>query len=246
MRYDASTYGERIAEVYDELYSGGFFDDNATVEFYASVAGGGPALELGIGTGRIAVPLKATGVEVHGIDTSPKMVERMRAKPGGEDIPVSFGDFAEVPIEGKFKLVYIPFNTLFALLSQEDQVRCFKSVAEHLEPGGAFAFDAFVPDPTRFTRHQNVMVEGIEDEVVRLGFGVHDPVEQRVKSYHVHLSESGIKMYPVQIRYAYPAELDLMAQLAGLRLDHRYGGYRREPFDSSSQAHVSVYVKTGE
>jgi SAM-dependent methyltransferase len=241
MDYDASTYGERIADVYDELY-GTLFDTQGAVEFLAALAEGRKALELGIGTGRIALPLAQRGVEVHGLDASEAMVERMRAKPGGTDIPVTMGDFANVGVEGKFSLVYIPFNTFFALLSQEDQVRCFRNVSPRLESDGAFVIEAFVPDLARFHDHQRVGVERLGDEVVQLEASQHDPVNQRVTSYHVFLADGeDVRLYPVQIRYAWPSELDLMAQLAGLRLRERWGSWRRDEFTSASNTHISVY-----
>ncbi|MGH2693587.1 MAG: class I SAM-dependent DNA methyltransferase [Actinomycetota bacterium] len=243
MEYDESTYGERIADVYDELYET-LFDTEGAVEFLAALAEGGRALELGIGTGRIALPLKQRGVEVHGIDASEAMVEKLRAKPGGEEISITMGDFAETKAEGEFALVYIPFNTLFALTTREDQVRCFHNAAERLNPEGKFVIEVFVPDPTRFNDHQRVSVERLGDEVVQLETSQHDPINQRVTSYHVFLSDGEpVRLYPVQIRYAWPSELDLMAELAGLRLRERWGSWRRDKFTSESKFHISVYEK---
>jgi SAM-dependent methyltransferase len=244
MEYDESTYGERIAEVYDELYET-LFDTEGAVEFLAALAKGERALELGIGTGRIAVPLKERGVEVHGIDASEAMIEKLRAKPGGEEIPVTMGDFAEVKAEGDFALVYIPFNTLFALTTLEDQVRCFRNAASRLTPRGKFVIEVFVPDPRRFSDHQRLAVERLGDEVVQIEASQHDPVNQRVNSYHVFLSDGEpVRLYPVQIRYAWPSELDLMAELAGLRLRERWGSWRRDGFTSDSRLHVSVYERS--
>jgi SAM-dependent methyltransferase len=210
------------------------------------LAQGGRALELGIGTGRIALPLSKRGVEVHGIDSSEAMVDKLRAKPGGGDIPVMMGDFAEVGAEGEFVVVYVPFNTLFALTTQEDQVRCFRNSASRLSPGGKFVIEAFVPDLFRFTNHQRVAVERLGDDVVQLETSQHDPVNQRVHSYHVVLSDGEpVRLYPVQIRYAWPSELDLMAELAGLRLRERWGSWRRDTFTSDSRLHVSVYERPG-
>ena len=240
--YDASTYGDAIADIYDELY-GALFDVEGTVELLAELAGDGPALELAVGTGRIALPLHERGVEVHGIDISEGMVTKLRAKPGGADIPVTMGDFADVAVYGEYSLVYLVFNTLFALTSQEDQVRCFANVAEHLSPGGAFVIEAFWPDIARFDRHQRIGVDTVTRDMVALETTRHDPVNQRSDSMHVVLKESGIEFYPVVIRYAYPAELDLMARLAGLRLRDRFGGWRRQPFTSDSMTHVSIYEK---
>ena len=240
--YDASTYGDRIAGIYDELYQE-LFDVEGTVDHLAELAQGGPALELAIGTGRIALPLRERGVEVHGVDISEAMVEKLRAKPGGADIPVTMGDFADVPVYGEYPLVYLIFNTLFALTNQEEQVKCFANVAEHLAPEGVFVIECFWPDIARFDRHQRIGVDRITRDTVSLETTRHDPVNQRSESLHLVMKESGIEMYPVVVRYAYPAELDLMARLAGLRLRDRFGSWRREPFTSDSHGHVSVYEK---
>ena len=240
--YDASTYGERIADVYDAWPRLPATTERA-VECLASVAGRGPILELGIGTGRIAFPLLQRGFAVHGIDASPAMVARLRAKPGGDRIPVAIGDFAAMAIAGRFSLIFVVFNTFFGLLSQDDQVRCFAGVAEHLTDDGVFVIEAFVPDVTRFTHGQRVGATNVSADSVLLETSIHDPVAQRVHSQQVVISERGVQLYPVVIRYAWPSELDLMARLAGLRLRERWGGWGREPFDASSGAHVSVYER---
>ncbi len=211
------------------------------MEFIAEQAGKGPALELGIGTGRIALPLQERGVEVHGIDGSDNMVAKLREKPGGDQIPVTMGDFADIPVDGRYRVIFIPFNTIFALITQEDQLRCFRNVAEHLSADGVFVLDAFVPDLSRFDRHQRVGMESHEPDAVRIEASVHDPVKQTVTSRHMVLTEKGNKFYPLKIRYAWPSELDLMARLAGLELKERWGGWRREPFTPQSTSHVSVY-----
>jgi SAM-dependent methyltransferase len=227
-----------MAEVYDEWF-GVPEDTNDAVSFLGELAG--PALELGIGTGRIALPLAEKGIEVHGIDVSEAMVEKLRAKPSGLGIPVSIGDFADVDVEGRFSLVYVVFNTFFALLSQEDQVRCFSNVARRLREGGVFVIEAFVPDPARFTGGQITQTKRVEVDRILLETSRHDPVRQRVYSQNILMSETETKFYPVQLRYAWPSELDLMARLAGLQLRERWGGWRREPFEASSVKHVSVY-----
>ncbi len=237
--YDAATYGDHIAEVYDGWYPA--LEKEAVVEFIAEKAGKGPALELGIGTGRIALPLQERGVEVHGIDGSDNMVAKLREKPGGDQIPVTMGDFADIPVDGRYRVIFIPFNTIFALITQEDQLRCFRNVAEHLSADGVFVLDAFVPDLSRFDRHQRVGMESHEPDAVRIEASVHDPVKQTVTSRHMVLTEKGNKFYPLKIRYAWPSELDLMARLAGLELKERWGGWRREPFTPQSTSHVSVY-----
>lgn len=240
--YGAATYGDRIADVYDQWETLPTDTDEA-VAFLADRVGGGPVLELGIGTGRIALPLAARGLQVQGIDASERMVEQLRAKPEGAGIPVTLGDFVDVDVPGSFALVLVVFNTFFGLLSQDDQVRCFARVAERLSPGGAFVLQAFVPDLDRYQQGQNTSTRLLGVDEVHLEASLHDPVEQRVRSQHVVLDERGIRFYPVQIRYAWPSELDLMARLAGLRLAERWSGWRGEPFTAASTSHVSVYRK---
>ena len=239
--YDVSTYGDRIADVYDRLPQ---VPDNAeaAVAALASLAGSGPVLELGIGTGRIALPLAARGLAVHGIDASEAMVKRLRTKPGGDRIPVAMGNFADVALEGRFSLIYVAFNSFFGLLSQDDQVRCFARVAERLTEQGVFVIEAFVPDVTRFDRGQRLAVTTMGVDDLQLEASVHDPVEQRVRAQHIVISAEGTKLYPVQLRYAWPSELDLMARLAGLRLRDRWGGWDRRPFTAASTSHVSIYA----
>lgn len=214
----------------------------ATVAFLERLAGGGPALELAIGTGRIALPLAARGIRVDGIDFSPAMVARLRAKPGGEAIAVTMGDFADVPVQGAYRLIFVVFNTLFNLLTQDDQVRCFENVAAHLTDEGVFVVEAFVPTfLTRLRDDQYVDAESVGVKEVWLDMGRHDPVAQRLEESHVRLSSEGVRVYPIITRYAWPSELDLMARIAGLRLKERWGGWNREPFTGASRAHVSVY-----
>jgi SAM-dependent methyltransferase len=236
--YDASTYGQRIAGVYDDWLP--LYDDNA-ITALAELARGGRALELGIGTGRIALPLAARGIEVHGIDASPAMVAKLRAKPGGDAIPVTLGNLADVDVEGRFSLIFVVANTFFCLTTQEEQVGCFRGAARHLTADGVFLLELFVPDPARFPRDQTAQALKVETDHVVLEISRHDRLHQRVSSQHVVLTESGTRFYPVQIRYAWPSELDLMAQLAGLRLRHRWGGWQNEPFTAASGRHVSVY-----
>ena len=240
--YDASTYGERIADVYDDsprLPAG----TERTVEFLAAAAGRGPILELGVGTGRLALPLVQRGFTVHGIDASPAMVAKLRAKPGGDRITVAMGDFADMAIPGWFSLIFVAFNTFFGLLAQEDQIRCFAGVAQHLTDDGVFVIEAFVPDLTRFTHGQRVGATAVGPDAVHLETSLHDPVAQRVRSQQVVITEQGVRLYPVEVRYAWPSELDLMARLAGLRLRDRWAGWSREAFDASSGTHVSVYER---
>ena len=229
-----------MAEVYDEWF-GTPGDANDEVSFLSELAGRGPALELGVGTGRVALPLAEKGIEVRGIDASEAMVEKLRAKPDGDNVPVSIGDFADVDVEGRFSLVYVVFYTFFALLSQEDQVRCFANVAERLDKEGVFVVEAFMPDPARLQGGEVTQTKRVEVDRAFLETSRYDPVEQRVYSQNIAMGERETKFYPIQILYAWPSELDLMARLAGLRLCERWGGWRREPFTASSRNHVSVY-----
>ena len=236
--YSDETYGEHVAGVYDEWYSD--YDSHA-IDALTELARGGRALELGIGTGRIALPLSAKGVEVHGVDAAASMISRLRAKQGGERITVKQGSFAEIPVEGEFALVYIVFNTFFALSSQEEQVRCFRNVASHLSRDGCFAMEAFVPDLNRFTGGQVNWATKVTADEVQLDVGQHDRATQQVVSQKVVITDGSVKLYPVQIRYAWPSELDLMARLAGLRLRERWSNWQRKPFSSESMHHISIY-----
>jgi SAM-dependent methyltransferase len=244
--YTAETYGERWAEIYDDWTATvGFLAEGETVASrLADLSGGGRALELAIGTGRIALPLVEMGVQVHGIDISESMVAKLRAKPGGGDIPVTMGDFADVPVEGEFGLIYLAFNTLFALLTQDDQVRCFANVAGHLARDGVFVIEAFVPDTGRFNLGSRMDVVDVGLSTLAFHAARHDPATQTVEGMQVVLEEGKpVRTFPVRIRYAYPSELDLMARLAGLRLRERWAGWDREPFGAASGRHVSVYER---
>ena len=236
--YLASTYGDRIADQYDAMHPP---IAQAAIDLLEELASGGPVLELGPGTGRIALPLAARGLKVQGVDASEAMVARLRAKPGGNDIPVTIADFREFELGEKFALIFVAFNTIFALQTQEEQVQCFRTVAGHLQPGGCFLIEAFVPDLTRFDRDQRASVRSLDPDSATLELSQHDPLAQRVDSQLVHVSSSGLQLYPVRLRYAWPSELDLMARLAGLKLLHRWANWQREEFGATSGFHVSVY-----
>ena len=236
--YSHDTYGERVAGVYDDWYSD--YDPQA-IDTLAVLAGQGRALELGIGTGRFALPLSAKNIEVHGVDAASSMISRLRSKPGGEQLTVTEGNFADVPVDGEFALVYIVFNTFFALGSQDEQVRCFRNVAKHLVPGGHFVIEAYVPDLTRFVSGQVNWATKVTADEVQLDVGQHEAASQRVISQKVVITEGNVRLFPVQVRYCWPSELDLMAQLAGLRLRERWSNWKREPFTSESGHHISVY-----
>jgi SAM-dependent methyltransferase len=233
------SFAPDAAAIYDDVPRG---DEDETVAFLAQLAGAGRALELAVGTGRIALPLAARGVPVDGIDISDAMVARLRDKPGGAAIAVTMGNFADVAVAGRYRLIYVVYNTLFNLLSQDEQVRCFENVAGHLADDGVFVVEAFVPTYLhRLRDDQYVDAEAVAVDHVWLDVGRHDPVAQRLDETHVHLSGDGVRLYPIVCRYAWPAELDLMARIAGLRLRERFGGFGREPFTADSTLHVSVY-----
>lgn len=236
--YDDTTYGERIAQIYDELYAE---VEEATIELLLELVRGGKALELGIGTGRVALELYRRGVPVTGIDASQSMITRLRAKPDGDAIPVVEGSFIEIDIEEKFDLIYVVFNTFYNLRSQDEQVHCFRSIAEHLTDTGVFLVEAFVPDLTRFDRNQSVRAIHLDSDRVRLDVSRHDPLAQQVISQHVHISEKGIQLFPVNLRYVWPAEFDLMAKLAGLERKQRWGSWDKQDFSAESGKHISVY-----
>ena len=233
------SFGEDVAKGYRDVQRG---DEAAAVAFLAHLAGQGPVLELAIGAGRIALPLAAQGLRVDGIDIAPAMVAQLRTKPGGDALAVTLGDFADVPVPGAYSLIYVVWNTLFNLLTQEDQVRCFENVARHLTNDGCFVVETYVPTFLyRLRNDQYVDAEDIQVDEVRLDLLRHDMVQQRIEESHVTLSAAGVHLNPVVQRYAWPAELDLMARIAGLRLHQRWGGWNREPFTAASSAHVSVY-----
>jgi SAM-dependent methyltransferase len=242
--YGARFFGEREAAVYDDVEADMFDAAVVTpvVETLAGLAGLGRALELGIGTGRIALPLAERGVRVHGIDVSEAMVARLCAKPGGKEIDVTIGDFATTRVDGEFSLVYLVFNTIFNLITQDEQVACFQNAAGHLDAGGRFVVELVVPDLQRLPPGQNISVIGVDARA--MSFDVYDVVTQRLTSHHFVMSGERISSYPVEGRYAWPSELDLMARLAGLSLRERWGGWKREPFTSLSRSHVSVYEKS--
>jgi hypothetical protein len=238
--YGPATWGDNVATDYDRQF-GFLFDVGTTIEFLREVAGPGPALELGIGTGRVALPLAASGVEVHGVDASQAMIDVLKTKPGGGEIVVNVGDLAQASLGGPYGLVFVVFNTFFALTTQEEQVSCFASVASALHPEGCFVVEAFVPDQSRWRQHQRVGVNAVEIDSVNLEVTRHDPVRQQIEGHVLLISNDAMRLQPVFVRYAWPAELDLMARLAGLRLRDRFGSWAQEPFTSDSNSHVSVY-----
>jgi SAM-dependent methyltransferase len=237
-------FGESVAATYDG--STGVFAPGAveaTAGVLAGLAGGGRALELAIGTGRIALPLARRGVEVHGIELSRAMVARLRAKPGGEAIPVTIGDMATTTVDGSFSLVYLVFNTIMNLTSQEAQVNCFGNAARHLEPGGCFVIECRVPELRRLPPGQDVLPWHVSEK--RWVSYSYDLATQAMRGHYVEFTGSRGEYSTMPFRYVWPAELDLMAQLAGMRLRERWEGWDRQPFTSESSQHVSVWEKPG-
>jgi len=236
-------FGERVAERYDESVADMF--EPATldpvVDFLAELAGDGSALELGIGTGRIALPLARRGVRVHGIDLSEAMVSRLRTKVGSEQIEVTIGDFASTRVEGTFSLAYLVFNTIMNLTTQDEQVACFRNVGAHLGPDGCFVVEVTVPDLQRLPPGETFRPFAVSS--TRLGFDEYDVVSQGLISHHYTVADGELDVHSVPFRYVWPAELDLMARLAGLTLRERWSGWNREPFTSESGQHVSVWQK---
>jgi SAM-dependent methyltransferase len=240
---DDGYFGEDVAARYDES-SGEEFDQTAiaqAVDFLFELAGSGRALELGIGTGRIALPLARRGVSVHGIDLSNAMVERLRAKPGGDDIGVTIGDFATTTVEGSFTLAYLVFNTIMNLTTQAEEVACFRNVAAHLEPGGCFVIEVMVPDLQRLPRGE--IYRPFHVSPTKWGIDEYDVVAQGLISHHYDIVDGRVEQVSMPFRYAWPAEYDLMAELAGMTLRERWGGWKREPFTAESEKHVSVWEK---
>jgi len=235
-------FGERVAARYDES-TAELFDPvvvGPVVDFLAELAGGGAALELGIGTGRIALPLAARGVRVHGIDLSEAMVARLRAKPGAEGIDVTIGDFATTTVDGTFSVAYVVFNTLGNLTTQAAQATCFRNVAAHLEPGGCFVVESGVPELQRLPPGDTMRV--FDAGETHWGIDEYDIANQGLVSHHFTRVDDGLfELVSMPFRYVWPAELDLMAELAGMKLRERWSGWQREPFTSESGKHVSVW-----
>ena len=239
--FDPTAYGASgIADEYDDLYEGHWETDSA-VDLLVELAGGGPLLELGIGTGRLALPLLDRGVEVHGIEGSPEMVAKLQEKPGGDRIPVVLGDFAGADAGKGFSLVLLAVNTIFALPDQQAQVECFRNAARHLGPSGCFVVEAWVPDVGGFRHNRLVRPRILGAERMSIESVELDPVEQMMRTTQAVFSNGSVRLYPADHRYAWPAELDLMAQLAGFHREARWADWARSAFSADSRAHVTVY-----
>jgi SAM-dependent methyltransferase len=237
-------FDERVAERFDERYA--YLADPAVVDpivtFLAELARGGAALELGIGTGRIALPLAERGVQVHGIDLSEAMVARLRAKPGGDKIGVTVGDFATTSVPGTFTVAYLVANTIMNLTTQDEQVACFQNAAAHLEPNGCFVIEVGVPGLQRLPPGETFQPFAVGP--THLGFDEYDVVSQGPVSHHYWIEDGKVDVLSPPFRYVWPSELDLMARLAGMTLRERWGAWTREPFTRDSTKHVSVWTKT--
>ncbi len=237
-------FGERVAERFDERYA--HLAEPAVVDpivaFLAELARGGAALELGVGTGRIALPLSQRGVRVHGIDLSGAMVSRLRAKPGADDVVVTVGDFARTKVEGTFSVAYVVANTIMNLTTQEEQVACFRNASAHLEPNGCFVVEVLVPRLQRLPPGETFQPFAVGPS--HLGFDEYDVASQGLVSHHYWIDGGKVDVVSPPFRYVWPSELDLMAQLAGMTLRERWGGWNREPFTGDSDKHVSVWEKS--
>jgi SAM-dependent methyltransferase len=243
MQDDDGYFDERVAARYDES-AADMFDPavvNPVVDFLVALAGDGRALELGIGTGRIALPLAQSGVPVHGIELSRAMVARMRAKEGSEGVGVTVGDFSTTTVDGAFSLAYVVFNTILNLTTQSAQVACFRNVAAHLEPGGCFVIEAAVPGLRRLPPGETIRAFHVSE--TSWGFDEYDVAQQGLTSHHFEIVDGTLERVSIPFRAVWPSELDLMAELAGMRLRERWGGWEREAFTGDSRKHVSVWEK---
>lgn len=235
---DPGLFGRLWAATYD---GPGNPDPAPAVDFLAPLADGGPVLELAVGTGRVALPLAARGIAVEGVEASPEMVAHLRAKPGGADMPVTVGDMADVPVAGPYRLVFLVFNTLFNLVYEERQAACFRNVARVLAPGGAFVIETFVPDPADFDRDEQVQVREVTEDSATIRIHRYDRAAQTFVRQTVTFDAAGVHLKPFAMRYAWPEQIDELAERAGLRLTERYADWDRSPFDADSRSHISVY-----
>jgi len=237
-------FDERIAKSFEakwpEIFEPAVVD--AAVSFLAGLAGSGAALELGVGTGRIALPLSQRGVRVHGIELSPAMVAEMRTKPGADAIGVTIGDFATTRVEGSFELAYLVRNTITNLTTQDEQVQCFQNVAAHLRPGGCFVIEVYIPELQRLPPGETVHAFAVTP--THLAFEEYDLATQIAFSHHYWVVDGRLETFTAPFRYVWPSELDLMARLAGMTLRERWSNWNREPFTSASRSHISVWQRT--
>lgn len=237
--FDTSSYGRHVADVYDETVV--HLPTDAAVDRLVRLAGDGPVCELGIGTGRLALPLQERGLTVAGVEASPDMLAALRRKPGGQDIEVAVGDFAQTRVPGEFTLVVLAVNTIFALPDQAAQVRCFRNAAAHVRPGGRFVVEAWIPDPGAFRAGSALRTLMVAEDQILIEAATLHPADQRMATTKVRFTNAGVRLLPANHRYAWPAELDLMAKLAGMSREHRWQDWSETPFTDDSRTHVSVY-----
>ncbi len=242
--FDPAEYGSHIADDYDDVMSD--LDPGAAIDTIAALAAGGAIVEFGIGTGRVALPLRERGLTVAGIEGSADMAGRLRRKPGGDGIPVVIGDFASARADGEFDLAVLTYNTIFALPSQDAQVDTFRNAARHLRSGGAFVVEAWIPDVGHFRNGVGLRPYSFSDRRVVIEAAELHPATQEMRTTKVYVDQRGARVFPANHRYAWPAELDLMARLAGLRLEHRWATWERAPFTDTSTTHVSVWRKVAD
>jgi SAM-dependent methyltransferase len=241
---DAATYGRYWADIYEAFIGAHGLDPTAAVNFLSTLAGAGPVLELGIGSGRVALPLQAAGIDVHGIDASDDMVALLRAKPDGSRVPVTIGDYANFESPHQYTLIYGVYNAILLVTTRAGQLSCFEHVAQHLRADGRFVIEAEIPDFTGFLANGRMRIAGMSDDHVELRVTTHRPSEQLFISQHIWITNQGIQLRPGALRYAAPSELDLMATNAGLELESRFAGWQRQPYGDRSGSHVSVYRKS--
>jgi SAM-dependent methyltransferase len=235
----ASSFGEHVALNYDDHLRG---DEEAAASFLSVLARGRPALEFAIGTGRVAIPLAEKGVQVDGIELSPHMTERLHAKIGNNSIRVTIGDMSTTTTNRRYGLVYLVYNTIFNLLTADDQIRCFQNAAHHLSPDGYFVVETALPHAWISPDQSDyVHAEAVNMDTVTLDVARYDPTTQLLEENHIHLTTQGITMFPIVCRLITPGEMDLMARLAGMRLVQRFANWQKTAFDIHSKAHVSVY-----
>ncbi|WP_333767618.1 class I SAM-dependent DNA methyltransferase [Streptomyces sp. IBSBF 2435] len=242
--WTSAAYGDARAGAYDRQVAGRA-DEHLAVGLLSSLAQAGPALELGVGTGRLAIPLAESGIAVHGLDSSERMLDVLRAAPGGERVTALHGDMAAFDLPGRYRLVWVAFNSFFLLDSAGAQQDCFGTVARHLTPGGRFVIEAFVPAPEQFSATPALRVKDFSEGGMLLQASRHSDRDQTVESLDLEVTSGGFELYPTRIRYSWPAELDAMAGKAGLELENRWETWSRQGFSADSRAHVSVYRRAG-
>ncbi|MEO1322411.1 MAG: class I SAM-dependent methyltransferase [Pseudomonadota bacterium] len=242
--FGPSTFGEHYAEEYDALHNPGTTE--ACVDLVSTLAGEGRILELAIGTGRIALPLSERGHDVSGFDASPHMLEKLREKPGGAKLKTWVADMARFDVDDQFDFAFLVFNTLYNLTTQADQMQCFCQVSKHLNPGGKFLVEAFMPNRETFENKQAVRTKHVSFDKVWLEAVKHDPVRQRLDYQRIRISEDGTTLHPLPMRYVWPSEMDLMAERAGLQLVERWGNWHRDPISAESEMQIALYERIGD